>query len=136
MQQCEKTPGKGIYYAVIPKEACLKRFPDAKRTFGTLTDGTFTGGNLMLIKKEVVINSQELGREIFALRKSPFGLANWLGWSFIFKAVFRKLTLKAAEERVSEILAPSKAIITQHAGIGMDVDKPSDLKLVEKYLSK
>ena len=83
LRQCADTPGKGIYYAIIPKEACLKRFPDAKRTFGTVTDGTFTGGNLMLIKKEVVINSQELGREIFALRKSPFGLANWLGLSLI-----------------------------------------------------
>lgn len=137
MQQCEKTPGKGIYYAVIPKESCLKRFPDAKRTFGTLTDGTFTGGNLMLIKKEVVINSQELGREIFALRKSPFGLANWLGWSFILKAFFRRLSISEAEKRFSQIMhTPSKAVITSFAEVGMDVDKPEDLKLIEKYLNK
>lgn len=135
--QCADTPGKGIYYAIIPKEACLKRFPDAKRTFGTVTDGTFTGGNLMLITKEVVINSQQLGREIFALRKSPFGLANWLGWSFILKAVFRRLSISAAEERFSQIMhTPSKAIITEYAEIGMDVDKPVDLKLIEQYLSK
>ena len=137
LRQCADTPGKGIYYAIIPKEACLKRFPDAKRTFGTVTDGTFTGGNLMLITKEVVINSQQLGREIFALRKSPFGLANWLGWSFILKAVFRRLSISAAEERFSQIMhTPSKAIITEYAEIGMDVDKPVDLKLIEQYLSK
>lgn len=137
LQQCAATPGKGIYYAIIPKEACVKRFPDAKRTFGTVTDGTFTGGNLMLINKEVVINSQQLGREIFALRKSPFGLANWLGWSFILKAVFRRLSISAAEERFSQIMhTPSKAIITEYSEIGMDVDKPADLKLIEQYLSK
>ena len=101
---------------------------------GKLPEGEFTGGNMMLLDKRVTINKQELGREIYALRKSPLRLANWLGWSFILKAVLRKLTLQAAEDRVSELLAPSKAIITQYAGIGMDVDKPSDLKLVEKYL--
>lgn len=137
LEQCQSPPDQGIYYAIIPKAACLKRFPDAKRTYGTLRDGTFTGGNLMLIKKEVVINTQQLGREIFALRKSPFGLANWLGWSFIFKAVFRRLSIKEAEKRFSQIMhTPSKAVITSYAEIGMDVDKPEDLKLIDKYLSK
>ena len=137
LQQCEAIPGQGIYYAIIPKEACLERYPDAQRTFGRVTDGVFTGGNLMLITKEVVINSQQLGREIFALRKSPFGLANWLGWSFILKAVLHRLSISEAEQRFSHIMhTPSKAIITSYAEIGMDVDKPEDLKLVENYLSK
>ena len=136
LSQCAEYPDRQVFYPIIPKEACLALFPEAQRTYGKLPEGEFTGGNMMLLDKRVTINKQELGRQIYALRKSPLRLANWLGWSFIFKAVFRKLTLKAAEERVSEILAPSKAIITQHAGIGMDVDKPEDLKLVENYLSK
>ena len=137
IQQCERVPGKGIYYTIIPKDACLKSYPDAKRTFGTVTDGTFTGGNLLLVGREVVLNSQKLTREIFALRKSPFALANWLGWSFIFKAVFRRLSISEAEKRFSHIMhTPSKAIITNFAEIGMDVDKPEDLRLIEKYLTK
>ena len=136
-QQCEAIPGKSIYYTVIPKEACLERYPDAKRTYGTVTDGTFTGGNLLLVSKEVVLNSQKLSREIFSLRKSPFALANWLGWSFILKAVFRRLSINEAEKRFSHIMhTPSKAIITTFAEIGMDVDKPEDLRLIEKYLTK
>ena len=137
IQQCERVPGKGIYYTIIPKDACLKSYPDAKRTFGTVTDGTFTGGNLLLVGREVVLNSQKLTREIFALRKSPFALANWLGWSFILKAVFRRLSINEAEKRFSHIMhTPSKAIITNFAEIGMDVDKPEDLRLIEKYLTK
>ena len=137
IQQCERVPGKGIYYAIIPKESCLKSYPDAKRTFGTVTDGTFTGGNLLLVSKEVVLNSQKLSREIFSLRKSPLRLANWLGWSFIFKAVFRRLSINEAEKRFSHIMhTPSKAIITNFAEIGMDVDKPEELRLIEKYLTK
>ena len=137
IQQCERVPGKGIYYTIIPKDACLKSYPDAKRTFGTVTDGTFTGGNLLLVGREVVLNSQKLTREIFALRKSPFALANWLGWSFILKSVFRRLSINEAEKRFSHIMhTPSKAIITNFAEIGMDVDKPEDLRLIEKYLTK
>ena len=137
IQQCERVPGKGIYYTIIPKDACLKSYPDAKRTFGTVTDGTFTGGNLLLVGREVVLNSQKLTREIFSLRKSPLRLANWLGWSFILKAVFRRLSINEAEKRFSHIMhTPSKAIITNFAEIGMDVDKPEDLRLIEKYLTK
>ncbi|MGM9583601.1 MAG: NTP transferase domain-containing protein [Phascolarctobacterium sp.] len=136
LEQCALYPEKHVFYPIIPKEACLKLFPEAQRTYGKLPEGEFTGGNIMLLDKNVTIHKQELGREIYALRKSPLRLANWLGWSFILKAVLRRLTLKAAEERVSQLLGPSKAIITDHAGIGMDVDKPSDLQLVEKYLNK
>ena len=41
------------------------------------------------------------------------------------------------EKRFSHIMhTPSKAIITSYAEIGMDVDKPADLELINKYLSK
>ena len=137
LAQCQKFPEHQAFYPIIPKEACLKLFPEAQRTYGKLPEGQFTGGNMMLLDKWVTINKQALGREIFALRKSPLRLANWLGWSFIIQALLQRLTIARAEKRVSELLgAPSKAIITLHAGIGMDVDKPSDLKLVEQYLSK
>lgn len=139
LRQCENTAYTDVqaFYPIIARSSCQKLFPAAQRTYGKLTDGAFTGGNMMLLDKRVIINGQQLAKEIFALRKSPLRLANWFGWSFIFKAVFRKLSITAAEQRFSEILgAKSKAIITEHAGIGMDVDKPSDLKIIDKYLSQ
>lgn len=139
LAQCESEgyAGADVYYPIIPQLECLKLYPEAKRTYGKLTDGSFTGGNIMLLNNAVITQKQQLGKEIFALRKSPLKLASWLGWSFIFKAVFHLLSVKATEQRVSEILdAKCRAIITPHAAIGMDVDKPADLELIEKYLSK
>ena len=137
LSQCEQYPERQVFYPIIPKKACLALFPEAQRTYGKLPEGEFTGGNMMLLDKRVTINKQELGREIYALRKSPLRLANWLGWSFILKAVLHRLSISEAERRFSHIMhTPSKAIITSYAEIGMDVDKPSDLKLVEKYLTK
>ena len=47
------------------------------------------------------------------------------------------LSVADAEKRFSTIMEmDSKAFITEHAGIGMDVDKPADLLLAEKYLQR
>ena len=137
LEQCAAYPSGQLYYPIIPKEACQKLFPGAKRTYGSLRDGIFTGGNMMLVAKDVIPRGQQKAKEIFALRKSPLGLANWLGWSFVLKALFRMLSVAAAEKRFYTIMEiDSKAIITEHAGIGMDVDKPADLLLAEKYLQR
>lgn len=137
LQQCERYPAGQLYYPIIPKRACLESFPQAKRTYGKLKDGVFTGGNMMLVDKSVIPRGQAKANEIFALRKSPLRLANWLGWGMIIKALLHILTIEEAERRFSEIMdMDSKAIVTRYAEIGMDIDKPGDLQLARKYLAK
>ncbi len=133
---CDAYPEGQLYYPIIPQDACLAEFPQAKRTYGKLCDGIFTGGNMMLVAKDVIPRGQEKAREIFARRKSPFKLCNWLGWSFVLKLLCHRLTLKAAEARTSTLLEMCcKAIITRHACIGMDIDKPSDLELARRTVT-
>ncbi len=133
--QCEQYPTGQMYYPLITKEACLAAFPHAHRTYGTVTDGTFTGGNMMLLDKTVIHRTIQRGNEIFALRKAPFKLANWLGWSFILRAITRTLSIAKCEERFSEIMeTESHAIVTQYAEIGMDLDKKEDLEAAEAYI--
>lgn len=136
LASCDAYPNGQLYYPIIPKDACLAEFPQARRTFGKLCDGIFTGGNMMLVDKTVIPRGQEKAREIFARRKSPFKLCNWLGWSFVLKLLCHHLTLKAAEARTSKLLEMRcKAIITRHACIGMDIDKPSDLELARRTVT-
>lgn len=133
---CDAYPEGQLYYPIIPQDACLAEFPQAKRTYGKLCDGIFTGGNMMLVAKDVIPRGQEKAREIFARRKSPFKLCNWLGWSFVLKLLCHRLTLKAAEARTSTLLEMRcKTIITRHACIGMDIDKPSDLELARRTVT-
>ena len=137
LAQCERYPAGQLYYPIIPKEACLQSFPHAQRTYGAVNEGEFTGGNMMLVDKTVIPWGQIKANEIFALRKSPLRLANWLGWSTICQALLHILTIEAAERRFSKIMGmTSKAIITAHAEIGMDIDKPADLQLAKQYLAK
>lgn len=135
LDQCEKYPEEELYYPIIPKEACLQTYPEAKRTYGKLADGTFTGGNMMFAPKRVMVHCQSKAEEIFERRKNPLKLGSWLGWSFILKLLLHLLTIGDAERRTSELLGVRcKAIITPYPEIGMDVDKPADLQLAEKYL--
>lgn len=135
LAECHKYPEGELYYPIIPKDACLAQFPQAKRTYGKLADGIFTGGNMMLVAKKVIPPGQLKAKEIFARRKSPLKLCNWLGWSFIIKLLLHRLTVAEAETRTSELMEMRcKAIITRHAGVGMDIDKPSDLELARRTL--
>ena len=134
---CAEQPQYELYYPIIPKDACLAAFPAAQRTYGKLADGIFTGGNMMLMAKRIMPQGQQVAREIFARRKSPLKLCNWLGWSFIIKLLLHRLTIADAEKRTSELLhIKCKAIITRHAGVGMDIDKPADLQLAAQYVTK
>lgn len=134
---CAEQTQHELYYPIIPKDACLAAFPAAQRTYGKLADGVFTGGNMMLMSKKIMPQGQQVAREIFARRKSPLKLCNWLGWSFIIKLLLHRLTIADAEKRTSELLHINcKAIITRHAGIGMDIDKPADLELAAQYVTK
>ena len=134
---CTEQPQHELYYPIIPKDACLAAFPAAQRTYGKLADGVFTGGNMMLMVKRIMPQGQQVAREIFARRKSPLQLCNWLGWSFIIKLLLHRLTIADAEKRTSELLhIKCKAIVTRHAGVGMDIDKPADLELAAQYVTK
>ena len=133
---CHAFPEGQLYYPIIPKDACLSAYPDAQRTYGKLRDGVFTGGNMMLMAKDIIPGGQQKAREIFARRKSPLKLCNWLGWGFLIKLLCHRLTVADAEARTSALLEMRcKAIITRHACIGMDIDKPSDLELARRTLT-
>lgn len=47
-----------VYYPLISKEANQQHFPEAVRTYFTLKEGVFTGGNILLASPESIINSR------------------------------------------------------------------------------
>ncbi len=136
LDECEKFPDGELFYPVIPKEICLRDYPEARRTYGRLADGVFTGGNMMLVAAGVIPRGQDMAKDIFARRKQPLKLCGWLGWGFVFKLLLHLLDIKGAERRTSELLGMKcHAVICRYAEVGMDVDKLPDLQLAEKYLA-
>ena len=136
LQQCEAAPGAALYYPIISREECQRQYPEGKRTYARITEGVFTGGNMMLIDGAVIAQVEQKAREIFLRRKKPVDLCRWLGFGFIIKFLLHWLSKAEVEERVSYLLGFScKGIISSYPAIGMDIDKISDWQLAAKYLA-
>ncbi len=136
LDKCEAYPDRQVYYPVIPQKICARDYPQAQRTYARLVDGTFTGGNMMVVDASIIPQGLAKAREIFARRKQPFQLCKWLGFGFILKFLLHRLTLIEAEKRTAELLElPCKVVVSNYAEVGMDIDKPADWELLAGYLT-
>lgn len=132
--RAEAAEADGVY-AIVRKEACLREFPSLRRTFFHLKEGDFTGGNVSLVSVHLFPGCIEKMKEVFALRKNPVKLAAWLGPLFILKMLLHRLSLADVENKVSELFGyRGRAVITDHACIGTDLDRAEEWAVAEKYL--
>ncbi len=125
-----------IFYPIVSKKVNKMSYPGVKRTYVHLVEGTFTGGNIMLIKPAVLYNTLDLLNKVIIWRKKPWRLSQLLGFKFVFKFIFGTLTLSEIEDRVAKLTGyKGMGMISRHPEIGFDVDKPKDLIMMrEKYI--
>ena len=126
-----------IGYPLITKENIMKKYPETKRTYVTMKEGIFCGGNIVLFKPEVFFQQKKLIKELFENRKSTWKYVKILGLKFIFKFIFKTLTLEEVERRVTGIIGyNSIAVMISHPEVMIDLDKISDLELIREYLKR
>ena len=126
-----------IGYPIITKENIVKKYPETKRTYIKMKEGIFCGGNIAFFKPEVFFQNKKLIKELFENRKATWKYAKILGLKFILKFLFKTLTLEEIEKRITDIINyNSVAVVVSYPEIMIDLDKPSDLKLIRKCLKK
>jgi hypothetical protein len=124
-----------FYYPIVSRENNEASYPGVKRTYVRLRDGTFTGGNMVLMRTAALKACASRGQELVRLRKSPLRLSQLIGLKFIIKFLTRRLTIAEAEKHFSRLLGVrGAAIISPYPEIGIDVDKESDLELARRVL--
>lgn len=124
-----------FYYPILSRESCLERFPQMKRTYVRLREGHFTGGNMALLRPDWFVRSRHRLDLFVAFRKRPLRLFSILPASFVFKFLFKRLTVGDLESYLSEMLqAKARAVPCDLVEIGTDVDKISDLEVVRQVL--
>jgi molybdopterin-guanine dinucleotide biosynthesis protein A len=120
--------GAALCYPAIPRAANEAAFPEMRRTYATVQEGTLTGGNTVLVRPDVLLSQAAIVREAYAMRKKPLQLARRLGPMVIVKFLLRRLRIADAEAAAGRILgAPVRILVTPHAALGADIDKPEDL---------
>ena len=126
-----------IGYPIITKENIIKKYPETERTYVKMKEGIFCGGNIVFFKPEVFFQKKKLIKELFDNRKATWKYVKILGLKFILKFLFKTLTFKDIEKRISEIVGyKSIAVQITHPEIMIDLDKPSDLKLIRECLER
>lgn len=124
-----------FYYPITSKEVNEKRFPGVSRTYVKLQEGVFTGGNLFILRSHRIEPVLDSALELVKRRKSPLAMARIFGMGLVWQFLRRKLTIAAVEQRFYEVLQiKGKAVISNFAEVGVDVDKPSDLALAQTHL--
>jgi GTP:adenosylcobinamide-phosphate guanylyltransferase len=126
-----------IGYPIITKENIVKKYPETERTYVKMKEGIFCGGNIVFFKPEVFFQKKKLIKELFDNRKATWKYVKILGLKFIIKFLFKTLTLEEVEKRVTDIFGyNSIAAMISYPEIMIDLDKPSDLKLIRKCLER
>jgi len=126
-----------LYYPFISKEIILKRYPNTIRSYASLKEGTFCGGNMVILSSSLFNQNKSLLDEVFQKRKDVKKYATLLGVKFIVKYLFKCLTIKEIEDRAAKLVGyPVKGIMVSDPEMMIDLDKLSDYELILQVLNK
>ncbi len=126
--------GADMVYPVVPRAVCEARFPGGRRTYVSLREGTFTGGNMVLARRAFLEGLLPLIHRLFEQRKNPLALAGTLGAGFVLRLLVRRLDLAAIEKRAARLTGGRViALPISRAELGFDIDKPEDLEVAGGY---
>lgn len=135
VSQCQEKK-VDIGYPIIEKSLNDSKYPDVKRTYVKVKDGTYTGGNIIYANPRALEKCYPLADELVENRKSAIKLGRIMGLIILIKLALGILKIIAIEKRVNKMLGiNAKAIITSYPEIGNDVDKMDDVDFVNKYLN-
>lgn len=136
--------GGDFCYPIIPISFCREHFPEMKRTTLRLREGTFTGGNMMVLNSRFLFAHEATITRAFAARKSVFKIGRMLGCGLLTRILAAQLiapsllTVSALEAGVSQLIGEgcqAHAVVTPYAEIGTDVDHPEDIAVANRLLA-
>lgn len=129
--------GAEVCYPIVSREVMEARFPHSGRSFRPLVEGDFAGGDLFWITPRALRRNLALLQRLTSSRKSALRAAAALGPEIILRYLLRRLHLRDAERRGSQLLGCScKAIVSPYAELAMDVDKPKHLQVVLRAMGE
>jgi hypothetical protein len=132
-----RQPGYDLYYTVVAKAVMEARFPGSRRTYARIKEGAFTGGDLNVLRVDVVETRRDLWQKLIAARKSPLRQAELIGFWPLVKFITRRFTIADAERLAVQVGGMrGRVIISPYPELAMDVDKPGQLAIIEQELAQ
>ena len=126
-----------VYWGIVGKDVMLAAFPDSKRTYLPLREGSFCSSDLYLGRLSAGLHIQERVRYFIDNRKNVLAQVWKLGLPTMVKFLFRRLSISDIVDiayRIADIRG--EPVVLPLAEAGMDVDKPEQLAQVRDYLER
>lgn len=125
-----------IAIAVVEKQVLLRRYPASRRTWLKLRGGQYSGANLFYFGSPKARQILRYWAEVEQDRKKGWKILTIFGPWLLFLAVTRMLTVDQLAARVGKKLGLTIRIVKMaQAEACIDVDKDSDLEMVEQILT-
>lgn len=136
IDQVELEPAD-IYYGIVQKQLMEKTYPDSRRTWTHLKDMEVCGADINVAHVRMATEHLDTWEKLIGQRKSPLRQAATIGFGTLFLMATRQITLTDLVKRVGRSIGINgKAIVWPWAEAGMDVDKPHQLEIIRKSLTR
>lgn len=123
------------YYPLVRQETMEAQFPGARRSYARLKGENVAGGDMVLVDTRLLTRSDGWGENMTSARKQAWKLVRLLGIRFLIMYLLRQLTVADIEEKVRLIAGgPVKIILSPHAALAMDADKPHQVEILRCHL--
>jgi GTP:adenosylcobinamide-phosphate guanylyltransferase len=120
-------------YPIVTQKDMEQTFPGSGRTFVPIGRQRYAGGDIDVVTPKVLATNSTKLDQIIGERKTFWRQVRAVGLDTLLLFLIRRLTLERIEQRVEQVLGfTCKALISPHAEIAMDVDKPRHLAVVRK----
>ncbi len=126
-----------VLVGLVSRRVIEARFPDTTRTYLRMRGDAWSGANLFAFRTPEGRRAAAFWRRAESFRKQPWRVVSTFGPVNLLLFLLRRLDLDAALERASKVIGARIAAVTlPFAEAAVDVDRPSDLELVTRLLSK
>ena len=126
-----------VYWGIVRKDVMLAAFPESRRTYLPLREGSFCSSDLYLGRLSAGFHIQERIRYFIENRKNVLALVWKLGLPTMFKFLLRRLAIADIVDVAYRIAGVRGGpVVLPLAEAGMDVDKPEQLVQVREYLER
>ncbi len=127
--------GIDLAIGVVERRSLQARFPESRRTWIAFRGGAYSGANLFAFGSPGAVRAVALWRAVEQDRKKGWRMLAAFGPALLLGAGLRLRTLDQSLTAIGRKLGlGAKAIVMTDPLACVDVDKPSDLALVEAIL--
>jgi molybdopterin-guanine dinucleotide biosynthesis protein A len=131
-----KAAGTDICVGLATEDVIQPAYPATKRTYLRFSDAAVSGCNLFWIANAEGLKAIDFWSDVQHLRKNPLKLARKVGVGVGIKFAAGRLSLQGAFDYAADRIGITAApVLLPFAEAAIDVDKPSDLALVEDILN-